>query len=334
MMRSGGKLVGAPGLALLTMVAAALAPVDATAEQVLRFATLQGAGQPSYDGAVKLAELVEERSNGELRVELFPDGQLGTEQESLEGVQFGTIDMFMGSTGAVGRFLPKLEAFAHPYVWRDVDHMLSVVRGEIGEELSEELRASTGIRILDMGWLFGQRHLTTRETPVRVPADMADLKIRVQPTEIYLATIAAMGGNPTPMDFKEVYTSLQTGVIDGQENPINVIATRALYEVQDYMMLTGHITQNQAVVANDQVFSALSPELQDVLLSATRDAGDFQNQLLEQKEAEQLELIKSKGMQIVEPDVEAFRQATADVHTQFEGVWGEGFFERIRQAGS
>ena len=99
-------------------------------------------------------------------------------------------------------------------------------------------------------------------------------------------------------------------------------------------MLTGHITQNQTVVVNDQVFSALSPELQEILLSATRDAGDFQNQLLEQKEAEQLELIKGKGMQIVEPDVEAFRQATADVHQQFEDVWGAGFFERIRQAGS
>jgi tripartite ATP-independent transporter DctP family solute receptor len=332
MMRSRTKLAGAVGAALLAT--AALAPAGAQAEQVLRFATLQGAGQPSYDGAVRLAELVAERSNGELKVELFADGQLGTEQESLEGVQFGTIDMFMGSTGAVGRFLPKLEAFAHPYVWRDVDHMLSVVRGEVGDELSEELRANTGIRILDMGWLFGRRHLTTRETPVRMPADMANLKIRVQPTEIYLATIQAMGGNPTPMDFKEVYTSLQTGVIDGQENPINVIATRALYEVQDYMMLTGHITQNQTVVVNDQVFSALSPELQEALVSATRDAGDFQNELLEQKEAEQLELIKGKGMQIVEPDVEAFRQATADVHRQFEDAWGEGFFERIRQAGS
>jgi tripartite ATP-independent transporter DctP family solute receptor len=331
MMRSRTKLVGALAALLAT---AALAPADAQAEQVLRFATLQGAGQPSYDGAVRLAELVAERSNGELKVELFADGQLGTEQESLEGVQFGTIDMFMGSTGAVGRFLPKLEAFAHPYVWRDLDHMLAVVRGEIGEELTEELRAQTGIRILDMGWLFGRRHLTTRETPVQGPADMADLKIRVQPTEIYLATIEAMGGNPTPMDFKEVYTSLQTGVIDGQENPINVIATRALYEVQDYLMLTGHITQNQTVVVNDQVFSALSPELQEVLLSATRDAGDFQNELLEQEEAEQLELIKSKGMQIVEPDVEAFRAATADVHQQFEDAWGEGFFERIRQAGS
>jgi tripartite ATP-independent transporter DctP family solute receptor len=332
MMRSRTKLVGALGAALLAT--AALAPADAQAEQILRFATLQGAGQPSYDGAVRLAELVAERSNGELKVELFADGQLGTEQESLEGVQFGTIDMFMGSTGAVGRFLPKLEAFAHPYVWRDLDHMLAVVRGEIGEELTEELRAQTGIRILDMGWLFGRRHLTTRETPAQRPADMADLKIRVQPTEIYLATIEAMGGNPTPMDFKEVYTSLQTGVIDGQENPINVVATRALYEVQDYMMLTGHITQNQTVVVNDQVFSALSPELQEVLASATREAGDFQNELLEQEEAEQLELIKSKGMQIVEPDVEAFRAATADVHQQFEDAWGERFFERIRQAGS
>jgi tripartite ATP-independent transporter DctP family solute receptor len=332
MMRSRTKLAGAVGAALLAT--AALAPAGAQAEQVQPFANLQGAGQPSYDRAVRLAELVAERSNGELEVELFADGQLGTEQESLEGVQFGTIDMFMGSTGSVGRFLPKLEAFAHPYVWRDLDHMLGVVRGEIGDELTEELVTSTGIRILDMGWLFGRRHLTTRETPVQGPADMADLKIRVQPTEIYLATIEAMGGNPTPMDFKEVYTSLQTGVIDGQENPINVIATRALYEVQDYLMLTGHITQNQTVVVNDQVFSALSPELQEVLLSATREAGDFQNELLEQEEAEQLELIKSKGMQIVDPDVEAFRAATADVHQQFEDAWGEGFFERIRQAGS
>jgi TRAP-type transport system periplasmic protein len=315
------------------LAASALAAMPASAEQVLRLATLQGQGQPSYAGVQKLAELVSERSNGELKVEVFGDGQLGTEQESVEGVQFGTIDMFMGSTGSVGRFLPKLEAFAHPYVWRDVDHMLSVVRGEIGDELTEEL-VTTGIRIVDMGWLFGRRHLTTRATEVMTPADMAGLKIRVQPTEIYLATIEGMGGNPTPMDFKEVYTSLQTGVIDGQENPINVIATRALYEVQDYLMLTGHITQNQTVIVNDQIFQALSPELQEVLLSATRDAGDYQNDLLEQEEAEQLELIEANGMQIVEPDIEAFREATANVHEQFDAAWGEGFFERIKNAGS
>jgi tripartite ATP-independent transporter DctP family solute receptor len=332
MMQTRRGTIGLLSGALLA--ASALAPMPASAQQVLRLATLQGEGQPSFEGLKRLGELVDERSEGELKVEIFGDGQLGTEQESVEGVQFGTIDMFMGSTGSVGRFLPKLEAFAHPYVWRDVDHMLGVVRGEIGDELTEELVASTGIRILDMGWVFGRRHLTTSETEVLTPADMAGLKVRVQPTEIYLATIEGMGGNPTPMDFKEVYTSLQTGVIDGQENPINVIATRALYEVQDYLMLTGHITQNQTVIVNDQVFQSLSPELQEVLVSATRDAGDYQNEQLEQKEAEQLELIKANGMKIVEPDVEAFRDATANVHEKFDAAWGEGFFERIKNAGS
>jgi tripartite ATP-independent transporter DctP family solute receptor len=332
MMQTRRGTIGLLSGALLA--ASALAPMPASAQQVLRLATLQGEGQPSFEGLKRLAELVDERSEGELQVEIFGDGQLGTEQESVEGVQFGTIDMFMGSTGSVGRFLPKLEAFAHPYVWRDVDHMLGVVRGEIGDELTEELVASTGIRILDMGWVFGRRHLTTSETEVLTPADMAGLKVRVQPTEIYLATIEGMGGNPTPMDFKEVYTSLQTGVIDGQENPINVIATRALYEVQDYLMLTGHITQNQTVIVNDQVFQSLSPELQEALVSATRDAGDYQNEQLEQKEAEQLELIKANGMKIVEPDVEAFRDATANVHEKFDAAWGEGFFERIKNAGS
>jgi hypothetical protein len=191
------------------------APVASHAQKTLRVATLQGAAQPSHKGLVRMAELVQQRSNGALRIQVFGDGQLGTEQESIEGVQLGTIDMFMGSAGSVGRFLPRLEAFAHPYLWRDNAHMLAVVRGPIGDELSEELRKKAGIRILDQGWIFGQRHLTTKSTEVRKPADMARLKIRVQPTGVYLDTIRAMGGNPTPMDFKEVYTSLQTGVIDG-----------------------------------------------------------------------------------------------------------------------
>jgi len=299
-------------------------------ERTLRIATLQGAAQPSYKGLVRLSELVAQRSNGALKVQVFGDGQLGTEQESLEGVQLGTIDMFMGSTGAVGRFLPKLEAFAHPYVWRDTNHLLKVVRGPIGDELSEELRKKTGIRILDMGWIFGQRHLTTKQTEVRKPADMARLKIRVQPTGIYLETIRAMGGNPTPMDFKEVYTALQTGVLDGQENPLNVIATRAFYEVQGHLMLTGHITQNQAVVIGDRVFQGLKPEHQKILADAVREAGDYQNGVLASDEKAQMELVRGKGIKVVEPDIAAFRTATAEVYKKFEKDWGQGFFERIR----
>jgi len=315
------------------LAALALAPHSSFAqERTLRIATLQGGAQPSYKGLVRLSELAAQHSKGALKVQVFGDGQLGTEQESIEGVQLGTIDMFMGSTGSVGRFLPKLEAFAHPFVWRDTGHMLTVARGPIGEELSEELRKKTGIRILDMGWIFGARHLTTKATPVMKPADMARLKIRVQPTGIYLDTIRAMGGNPTPMDFKEVYTSLQTGVIDGQENPLNVIASRAFWEVQGYLMLTGHILQNQAVIISDKSFSSLKPEQRKALLQAVREAGDYQNQILAAAEKEQLELVRAKGMKVLQPDVAAFRKATADVYKKFEGAWGKGFYERIRDA--
>jgi tripartite ATP-independent transporter DctP family solute receptor len=309
---------------------ALLASSAALAQKTLRVATLQGAAQPSYKGLVKMAELVKQRTNGALTIQVFGDGQLGTEQESIEGVQLGTIDMFMGSAGSVGRFLPRLEAFAHPYVFRDNAHLLKVVRGPIGDELSNELVKKAGIRILDEGWIFGKRHLTTKQTEVHKPADMARLKIRVQPTGIYLDTIKAMGGNPTPMDFKEVYTSLQTGVIDGQENPINVIATRAFYEVQGYLILTGHITQNQVVLISERTYEALPPEQRKILTDAAREAGDYQNEVLENDEKAQLELVKSKGMKVITPDVEAFRAATANVYKKYEDVWGKGFFERIR----
>src|SRR5262245_26817035 len=315
--------------AAAAMLACQVAPAQ---DRTLRIATLQGAAQPSYQGLARMLELVAQRTNGALKVQVFGDGQLGTEQESIEGVQLGTIDMFMGSTGSVGRFLPRLEAFSHPFLWKDEVSMLKVVRGPIGEELSEELRKKTGIRILDMGWVFGWRHLTTKQTAVMKPADMARLKIRVQPTGIFLDTIRAMGGNPTPMDFKEVYTSLQTGVIDGQENPINVIATRAFYEVQGYLVLTGHILQNQAVIVSDKTFQSLKPDQQKVLVQSARDAGDFQNGLLAKAEKEQLDQVRGKGMKVLQPDVAAFRTATADVYKKFENVWGKGFYERVRDA--
>jgi tripartite ATP-independent transporter DctP family solute receptor len=318
--------------AAFAIAASVVASAHAQAPRTLRVATLQGPAQPSYKGLVRMAEIVAQRSNGALKIAIFGDGQLGTEQESIEGVQLGSIDMFMGSAGSVGRFLPRLEAFAHPYIWRDNAHLLLVVRGPIGDELSNELRQKAAIRILDQGWIFGQRHLTTKQTEVRKPADMGKLKIRVQPTGIYLDTIKAMGGNPTPMDFKELYTAMQTGVVDGQENPLNVIATRAFYEVQGYLVLTGHITQNQVVLISEKTYQSLSPDQQRLLTDAAREAGDFQNQLLGSDEKGQLELVKSKGMKVVEPDVAAFRAATADVYKKFEKTWGPGFYERVRDA--
>lgn len=318
-------------LAVLVIGLTYSGPAGAQQPIVIKLGNVQEVGQTVQTGLKKFADLVAERTNNQIQVQIFPASQLGTEQEILEGVQLGTVHMFEGSTGSVGRFLPELEAFAAPYIWRDVDHMLKTVRGPIGASLGDRLVKSKGMRILDLGWLFGYRYLTTKSKAINRPEDLKGMKIRVQPTAIYLETIRAMGANPTPMDWKEVYLGLQSGVIDGQENPPTVIYNANLFEVQKYVMLTGHIMQNQAIVINEKFFQSLSPAFQKTLTDAAIEAGNFQNDLVLKQEQVDLDRLKEKGMTIVQPDVKAFREATKDVYKKFAEKWETHFYERIQE---
>ena len=146
--------------------------------------------------------------------------------------------------------------------------------------------------------------------------------------------IRAMGGSPTPIDWKEVYMSLQTGVVDGQENPIGVIYSAKLNEVQNYLMLTQHITQNQIVIINESVFKGLTPEQQKIIQTAAVEAGDYQNFLIEQGAKEDLEKLKAAGMNVIGPeeglDRDAFREATSGVFDLFKDKWEPGFYEKIQ----
>jgi len=317
---------------ILMVLVAILCAGPALAQQpiVVKLGNVQATGDIVQTGLKKFADLVGERTKGQIQVQIFPASQLGTEQELLEGVQLGTIHMFEGSTGSVGRFLADLEAFAAPYIWRDPDHMLKVVRGPIGQGLAERLVKAKGMRVLDFGWLFGNRYLTTKTKAIYKPEDLMGMKIRVQPTAIYLETIKAMGANPTTMDFKEVYLGLQSGVIDGQENPPFVIFNNKLFEVQKFVMLTAHITQNQAVVINDKFFQGLSPEFRKILTDAAYEAGNFQNDLILKSEQEYLDKLKGQGMTIVQPDVKSFREATKDVWKKVSEKWEPGLYEKIQ----
>ncbi len=328
-MKRAGVLIAAVALSLLVSL---VVPGSAGAQQpiVIKLGNVQATADIVQTGLKKFADLVAERTKGQIQVQIFPASQLGTEQELLEGVQLGTVHMFEGSTGAVGRFLPDLEAFAAPYIWRDLDHMLKVVRGPIGQELAERLVKAKGMRVLDFGWLFGNRYLTTKNKAIYKPEDLKGMKIRVQPTAIYLETIKAMGANPTTMDFKEVYLGLQSGVIDGQENPPFVIYNNKFFEVQKFLMLTAHITQNQAIVINDKFYQGLSPEYRKILTEAAIEAGNFQNDLVLKSEKADLDRLKEKGMTIVQPDVKAFREATKDVWKKVSEKWEPGLYERIQ----
>jgi tripartite ATP-independent transporter DctP family solute receptor len=293
--------------AMLLAGTGGLQTVAAQQPVVIKLGNVHQVDLPIQVGLKKYADLVAERTKNQIQIQVFPASQLGTEQELLEGVQLGTVHMFEGATGAVGRFLPELEAFAAPYIWRDVDHMLKAVRGPIGQTLAERLVKAKGIRILDMGWIWGNRHLTTKAKAVYRPEDLKGMKIRVQPVGIYLDTIRAMGANPVPLDAKEVYLGLQTGVIDGQENPPSNIYNAKLYEVQKYVMLTGHILQNNAVAVGEKFFQTLSPAFQKALQEAAIEAGNFQNDLVLKQERVDLDRLKEKGMTVVQPDVKAFR---------------------------
>ncbi len=306
-------------------------PAGAQQPVVIKLGNVQATADIVQTGLKKFADLVAERTKNQVQIQIFPASQLGTEQELLEGVQLGTVHMFEGSTGAVGRFLPDLEAFAAPYIWRDLDHMLKVVRGPIGQELADRLVKAKGMRVLDFGWLFGNRYLTTKNKAIYKPEDLKGMKIRVQPTAIYLETIKAMGANPTTMDFKEVYLGLQSGVIDGQENPPFVIYNNKFFEVQKFLMLTAHITQNQAIVIHEKFYQGLSSEFRKILTEAAIEAGNFQNDLVLKSEKADLDRLNEKGMTIVQPDVKAFRDATKDVWKKVSEKWEPGLYERIQE---
>jgi TRAP-type transport system periplasmic protein len=309
-------------------------PLTAGAQTVFKLGNVQAPGMPVQIGLQRLADLVKERTNGEVVIEVYPAAQLGSEQEILEGVSLGTIHMFEGSAASLGRFAPKMEAFACPFAWKSPEALAKAARSKVAMEIGEELLKTRGIRLLDAGWIFGVRHLTTTKTAVRVPADMKGLKIRVQPDALYLATVRAMGANPTPIDAKEVYTALQAGVVDGQENPISNISQRKFNEVQRYLMLTGHITQNQVVVISEKTFQKLTPPQRQIMERATLEAGDFQNGLIAKADMEGLAKLKAAGMQVLEPDVAAFRKAAAGVcrDTAWQKKWGQGFYERLEAA--
>jgi len=319
---------------LAFFVTASMHGVGFCEKKVLKLGNVQPPTMVVQKGLQKLSDLVKERTGGQIDIEVYPASQLGTEQEILEGVQLGTIHMFEGSSGSAGRFLPELEAFAGPFIWRDTDHMLKAGRGAIGKHLRDRLIKSHGMRILDLGWVFGRRNLTTKSKAVYTPPDMKGLKIRVQPTKIYLEMIRAMGANPTPIDWKEVYMSLQTGVVDGQENPISIIYSAKLYEVQNYLMLTAHITQNQVIIINEQFFKALTPAQQKIIEDAAIEAGNYQNDLIDEYENKDLELLKKAGMNVIGAkeglDRDAFVRATQSVFDMFKDKWEPGFVDRLR----
>lgn len=285
---------------------AALAATGAEAQTTLRFAHTQPTSDTHHAAAERFAEIVKERTGGELDVSIHPAGEFGNDPSLLEGVRLGTIEIAQTGNPFYTRFEPKLNVLDLPFLFADYDHVYQTIDGEIGRQLLGELEKH-GMKGLAF-WEIGFRKLTNSKRAVTTPDDMKGLKIRTTPNPAHVQAFEILGASPTPMAFTEVYLALETGTVDGQENPLNIIRSNKFQEVQKYLSFTDHAYTVSIVSMNLGKFEGLPAEQQQVLLDAAQEAAVFQRQLNRDQAASDLEAIEAAGVEVTqEIDREAFK---------------------------
>lgn len=294
----------------------------------LKIAHVQSMTHPYTQGVKDIGKTLTEKTGGRLILEDYPASQLGSEKDTADSVANDVLEMAIISPAEIAkRYKPAL-IFDIPYVFRDVDHAMKVINGPIGQEMWDEFATSTNIRVVT-SILYGSRHITSSR-PIHTPADLKGFKLRVTDTPVGLATGKALGANPTPMAFSEVYLGLSQGVVDGQENPIPTIIASKFYEVQKYLILSGHVLQTNQVTISDKKLKALPADLQASLFETFEAGAKELTNVIVKAEADGIEELKKNGVEVITPDMEAFREAGKAVVAQFQDQWGEGLYEKIQ----
>jgi tripartite ATP-independent transporter DctP family solute receptor len=273
------------------------APAKDVKPIVMRLAETHPADYPTTLGDIRFADLVKERTNGRIQIEVYPSSQLGEEKAVIEQVQFGAIDFTRVSISPLSSFVPLFNALQLPYLYRSDDHMWKVLLGPIGKELLASLEPSGFIGI---GWFEpGARNFYNSKRPVYKPEDLAGLKIRVQESELMVGLVQALGAVATPMPYGEVYSGLQTGVIDGAENNWPSYESTSHYEVAKYYTLDEHTRVPEIIIASKISMQKLSKEDQELIKQAALDAIPYQRQLWTEREKTSEAKVRAGGAVII-----------------------------------
>lgn len=281
--------------------------------------------------AEKFAALAAAKTGGEVEVQVFPDGVLfgGDQNAAVNQLGNGTLEALILSTNVFASFEPRMNAMSLPYLFSDYDEMLRYMAGEPGQTLLSSLDR-LNIEGLAM-MLRTLRHVTTRETPITEAQDFNGLKLRVPNNQLFVKFFQTVGANPTPMAFTEVYTALQLGTIDGQENPVEVPLANRFYEVQNHLNLTGHIGDGYILAFNKDSWGGFPEEIQAALREAAAETAAFKADYDIGQEAKIIEELKGHGMEVHElaPDSkEQLQEIALEIYPQFEGLVGKEFMEQ------
>jgi tripartite ATP-independent transporter DctP family solute receptor len=318
---------------LLAALAAAgvalVAAVPASAQTVLKM-NISVAQNSHYGVAVDaFAKEVEQRTQGRYKVQNHYAGALGAERESVEAVQLGTLDLTLTSTGPIPNFVPEVAILDIPFLFRDYAHARAVLDGPIGQEMLAKFDAK-GIKAL--AWAEnGFRHMTNSKRAINAPDDLKGLKMRTMENPIHIAAYKNFGIIPTPMAFTEVFTALQQGTVDGQENPLSVISSAKFEQVQKYMTLTGHVYSPAVILMGKAQFDKLSAADKQAFLDAAKEAVKANRARVDDDERKAVADLRSKGMQVVESVDKAKFQATlSPAYADFAKRFGQANIDRIR----
>jgi len=285
-------------VAAVTLAAVALTGLAQAQERSFKFALQNPKGHPLEVGATKFAELVAAKSGGKMKVTVFPGGTLGGDAANVSALQGGTIEFVMLNSGILASQVKDFEVFDFPFLFANAKEADAVVDGPFGQKLHAKLadKGIIGLAYTELGF----RNITNGKRPINKVEDLAGLKLRVIPNAINVDWVKAVGANPTPLAFPEVYAALEQGAIDGQENPLSVILANKFFEVQKNLAITNHQYNPQSLIFSKKAWDTLSPADQKILQDAAAEAARFQRQTNRDAAAGQLDALKKAGMQVTE----------------------------------
>ena len=321
-------------LVLVAVLSLCAAPGTAWAQAkvdplTIKFAHAGSATHPYSVGINVLTPILEKKSGGAVKLQVFCCAQLGSERELAEGVRLGTINMTsVAAEGALPAWVPELQAFGLPFIIRDREHIYKVLDGPVGKELESKLNAQ-GFVVLGW-WELGFRNMTSKDRPIRTPEDLKGLKMRVQEAKVWLGLMRALGAIPTPIPFGELYNALQQGVVDGQENPIVTITSMKFYEVQKQVGLTEHTYTALPVLASKKWWDTLKPGQREVIAASVKESVPLQRKAVGGQVDEGIAFLKTQGVTINAVDKARFMEATKDVPKLTADQVPLEFVQRIR----
>ncbi|MGE0742015.1 MAG: TRAP transporter substrate-binding protein [Hyphomonadaceae bacterium] len=275
---------------------------------------------PTVEAVRWMGEEIERETGGRIRFRQYPSGQLGTETDTVNLARFHVIDIARVYLGAVNNMFPATQPLALPYIFRDDAHMRAVCDGEIGREIlaSFEQRGLIGLAFYDSGFrsMYNARH------PIHTPADMHGLKVRVPRADIFIQTLEALGANPTPIPFGEVFTGLQTHLLDGAENNWATFQSTRQYEVARYWSQTDHCAAPEALLMSKATFDALAPGDRDLLRAKAQESVRIMRALWDEKQATARQIVLDAGVHYNVADIDAFRRAAEPVKRRYASDTG------------